>query len=69
MFAANQNQSDKGAGHERGFVSCEKCNSPIAVQHPNNVSIEFSVPCTKCGHRGIYFKRMLMAENPANRRG
>jgi hypothetical protein len=68
MFAGQQNQFRKGADQERGFVSCEKCNSPIAVQRPNNVSIEFSVPCTKCGHRGIYFKRMLMAENPANRR-
>jgi hypothetical protein len=67
MFAGQQNQFRKGADQERGFVSCEKCNSPIAVQRPNNVSIEFSVPCTKCGHRGIYFKRMLMAENPDNR--
>ena len=57
------------AGQERGFVSCEKCSSLIAVHQPNNVSVEFSVPCTKCGHRGIYFKRMLMTENLVNRRG
>ena len=69
MFAVNRNQIGRAAGQERGFVSCENCDALIAVNQPNNVSIEFSVPCTKCGHRGIYFKRMLMAEDPVNRRG
>jgi hypothetical protein len=26
------------------------------------------VPCGKCGHRGIYFKRMIHGEDAADRR-
>jgi ssDNA-binding Zn-finger/Zn-ribbon topoisomerase 1 len=69
MFAAQKAQYHRGTVYERSFVECEKCASPIVVHRPNNVSVEFSVPCPKCGHRGMYFKRMLMAENPANRCG
>ncbi len=52
---------------QRGVVECEKCRSPIYVRNPNAVSLEFCVPCGKCGHRGIYFKRMIHGEDAAER--
>lgn len=68
MFPAQQDQSHSRAANERGVVECEKCDTPIYVDHPNNVSIEFSVPCPRCGHRGIYFKRMIAMDVATNRR-
>lgn len=52
-----------GGREERGVVECQKCHSPIFVDKPGNVAVEFSVPCRKCGHRGMYFKRMMRGEN------
>jgi RNase P subunit RPR2 len=68
MFAARQVPLHRGAVFERAFVICEKCQSPIVVNRPDRVSVEFSVPCKRCGHRGIYFKRMLVTEDVAERR-
>jgi hypothetical protein len=59
MFSAQQNQAHDRAANERGVVACEKCGSPIHIERPHAVSVEFSVPCQRCGHRGIYFKRMI----------
>jgi hypothetical protein len=50
------------------MVECEKCRSTIYVRNPNMVSLEFCVPCGKCGHRGIYFKRMIHGEDAGRRR-
>ena len=66
MFPAQQFHSF--GENQRGVVECEKCRSPIYVRNPNNVSLEFCVPCGKCGHRGIYFKRMIYAEDAIDRR-
>jgi hypothetical protein len=68
MFVAQQTPGFGRASNERGVVLCEKCQSPIYVNRPGSVSVEFSVPCAHCGHRGIYFKRMLTTENGADRR-
>lgn len=68
MSNAQQTQSFSRATYERGVVECEKCHGPIYVNRPHAVSVEFSVPCNRCGHRGIYFKRMLRAEDTAERR-
>jgi len=54
--------------HQTGIVSCERCHSPIVVRQANMVSVEFSVPCQKCGRRGIYYKRMINFEDAAGRR-
>lgn len=48
---------------DHSVVDCLKCHSPIVIEKPGNVAIEFSVPCPKCGHRGMYFKRMIRGEN------
>ena len=54
---------------DRGVIDCFKCQSPIFVDKPGNVAVEFSVPCLKCGHRGMYFKRMMRSEqDPVERR-
>ena len=66
MSSAQQSQSL--GENQRGVVECEKCRSPIYVRSPNVVSLEFCVPCGKCGHRGIYFKRMIYSEDSAERR-
>ncbi|MCF8477153.1 MAG: hypothetical protein K9G60_08985 [Pseudolabrys sp.] len=68
MFSAQQDQTRSRAANERGAIACEKCTTPIYVDRPNNVSIEFSVPCPRCGHRGIYFKRMIVMDAAADRR-
>jgi hypothetical protein len=69
MFSTQQSQSGGRSGGEHGFVVCERCGSPITVERAHSVSVEFSVPCRKCGHRGIYFKRMInMDENGERRR-
>ena len=68
MFSAQKNQSHSGASKECGIVMCEKCDTPIYINRPNNVSNEFSVPCLRCGHRGIYFKRMIVMDGASNRR-
>ena len=54
-----------GRDHERGVVECQKCHSPIFVDKPGHVAVEFSVPCPKCGYRGIYFRRMMHSESEA----
>jgi hypothetical protein len=54
--------------NQRGVVECEKCHSPIYIRNPGTVSVEFCVPCGKCGHRGIYFKRMIHADDGTDRR-
>ena len=59
MFSTQQSQSQGRSPAEHGVVACEKCGSPIQIERPHSVSVEFSVPCRKCGHRGIYFKRMI----------
>ncbi len=53
---------------QRGAVECGKCRTPIHVQRPNTVALEFSVPCERCGYRGFYFKRMLYIEDVSERR-
>jgi hypothetical protein len=53
---------------QRGVIECEKCHTPIHVNRPGSVSVEFSVPCLHCGHRGIYFKRMLATDDSPERR-
>jgi DNA-directed RNA polymerase subunit RPC12/RpoP len=69
MFNPGQNSNLNRATTERGVLACEKCSAPIYVNNPGSVSIEFCVPCTHCGHRGIYFKRMLTLETIPERRG
>lgn len=69
MFTTQQTSNLNRATTERGVVDCEKCRAPIHVNNPASVSVEFSVPCTHCGHRGIYFKRMLTTETIPERRG
>jgi len=63
-----QVQHSQSTPRDRGIVDCFKCNSPIFVDRPGNVAVEFSVPCPKCGHRGMYFKRMIRAEHDPNER-
>jgi DNA-directed RNA polymerase subunit RPC12/RpoP len=67
MSAAQFGQSG-GRDHERGVVECQKCHSPIFVDKPGNVAVEVSVPCPKCGHRGMYFRRMMHSEHDPNDR-
>jgi DNA-directed RNA polymerase subunit RPC12/RpoP len=69
MLTAQQLSNLNRATAERGVVDCEKCRTPIYVNKPASVSVEFSVPCPHCGHRGIYFKRMLVTETIPERRG
>jgi hypothetical protein len=68
MFSPQKLSTFGGATLERGVVDCEKCRSPIYVNRPGSVSVEFCVPCTHCGHRGMYFKRMLTVEDTPERR-
>ena len=68
MFNAPHTPAYNRATTERGIINCEKCRAPIYVNKPTTVSIEFCVPCTHCGHRGIYFKRMLTTETIPERR-
>jgi hypothetical protein len=62
MFTTQQTHNFGRTTDERSVVDCEKCHTPIYVNKPGSVSVEFSVPCPHCGHRGIYFKRMLMSD-------
>jgi DNA-directed RNA polymerase subunit RPC12/RpoP len=65
----SQVQHSQSNPRDRGVVDCLKCHSPVFIERPGNVAVEFSVPCPKCGHRGMYFKRMMRAENePVERR-
>ena len=68
MYSANQIANDSLGIHQRGVIECEKCHSPIQIRQPNMVSVEFSVPCPKCGHRGMYFKRMIYIEGSDRRK-
>lgn len=68
MYSAQQIANQSAGVYQRGLVACDKCTTPIQIRQPNMVSVEFSVPCTKCGHRGIYFKRMIYIEDAAERR-
>lgn len=65
----SQLQHSQSSQRDRGIVNCLKCNAPIYIDKPGSVAVEFSVPCPKCGHRGMYFKRMMHSEqNPNERR-
>ncbi len=68
MHSAQQIAHENLGTYQRGIVECEKCRSPIQIRQPGMVSVEFSVPCPKCGHRGIYFKRMIYTEDAYERR-
>ena len=68
MFSAQQIANQSAGVYQRGVVACERCGTPIQIRQPNMVSLEFSVPCPKCGHRGIYFKRMIYIEDGTERR-
>ena len=68
MPSARQTHDAMRPAYERGLVDCEKCGTPIVVNRPAVVSLEFCVPCNKCGHRGIYFKRMIYIEEAVKRR-
>jgi hypothetical protein len=59
MSSAQQTASPSLGAYQCGVVECEKCDTPIPIRQPNMVSLEFCVPCPRCGHRGIYFKRMI----------
>lgn len=63
-------QQQSSNPRDRSMVDCFKCSKPIYIDKPGAVATEFSVPCTKCGHRGMYFKRMIRGENeqPERRR-
>ncbi len=39
---------------ENNGVICKRCATPIAVRAPEKVAEEFTVVCTKCGHRAFY---------------
>ena len=58
-----QLQQSQSSPRDRVVVDCQKCNTAIQVDKPASVAMEFSVPCPKCGHRGMYFKRMMRGEN------
>ena len=68
MSTVQQTQGFNRAATERGVVNCDKCRTPNFVNKPASVRVEFSVPCPHCGHRGIYFKRMLTTETIPERR-
>jgi hypothetical protein len=68
VSAMSQAQHSQSLQRDRGMIDCFKCHSPIFIDHPGNVAIEFSVPCPKCGHRGMYFRRMMRGENESNER-
>jgi hypothetical protein len=68
MYSASQIANESLGAHQRGVVECEKCHSPIEIRQPGMVSVEFCVPCPKCGHRGMYFKRMIYTDGN-DRRG
>jgi hypothetical protein len=68
MFSAQHIDNESSGAHQRGVVECEKCRTPIYIRQPGMVSIEFSVPCPKCGHRGMYFKRMIYVGDAYERR-
>ena len=68
MYSAQQIASHSLGVYQRGAVECETCHTPIVIRQPNMLSVEFCLPCQKCGHRGIYFKRMIYIEDAAERR-
>lgn len=68
MFSSTQLSHPTRPTYQRGLVECEKCRTPIVVKHPTAVAVEFCVPCPRCGHRGIYFKRMIYIEDAVERR-
>jgi DNA-directed RNA polymerase subunit RPC12/RpoP len=65
MSYVQQSQSN---ARDRAVVDCLKCSKPIYIDKPGSVATEFSVPCPKCGHRGMYFKRMMRSEQDPNER-
>jgi hypothetical protein len=68
-MSAQQFSSQSFGNSQTGKVDCDKCRSPIQIREANSVSLEFCVPCQKCGHRGIYYKRMIYIEDASDRRG
>ncbi|MDI1346565.1 MAG: hypothetical protein PSV22_21095 [Pseudolabrys sp.] len=68
MYSAQHIANQSAGVYQRGIVECERCDTPIQIRQPNMVSLEFCVPCPKCGHRGIYFKRMIHIEDSTERR-
>lgn len=40
-------------------VKCARCGEAIETIQPSPLPMMFSVPCRKCGHRGIYDKQQV----------
>ncbi len=40
-------------------VACARCQTPIEVRALDKSIEEFSVPCTKCGRRGMFTEQDL----------
>jgi transcription elongation factor Elf1 len=54
--------------YQRAMVACRKCGTPIYVYKVKALADEFSVHCSRCGDRGIYFKRAITIEELPERR-
>jgi len=52
----------------RGVVACQKCAAPIYVHKLKSLANEFSLLCSRCGHRGHYLKRNVTVEKLPERR-
>ncbi|MDC7787917.1 hypothetical protein PQJ75_29085 [Rhodoplanes sp. TEM] len=52
----------------RGVVACGKCGTANTVQRFEAIVDEFSVRCSRCGHRGFYRKNEIGVQQMAERR-
>lgn len=66
-MSALQHHQLKGT-YERGVVACRKCLHPIHIFRINAIADEFSVPCNRCGHRGMFRNREIAVETLPERR-
>jgi hypothetical protein len=61
-------QYQKKAVYRRGLVACRKCAAAINVHKLNALPDEFSLHCSNCGDRSIYFKRAIAIQELPERR-
>lgn len=71
MFFSTNTQATtapRKATYARGVVACAKCREVTPVYRVEAVSDEFSVRCSRCGHRGFYRKSEIGIQQLPERR-
>lgn len=68
FFSAQTRNATTRGTFTRGAVSCPKCRAEIPFFRVEAVADDFSLRCSKCGHRGHFRKAEITVQQFPDRR-